>query len=194
MITIQAEAAVAVPAPPAGKYRLFVDSSDSFILKVKNSANVSTPFGVGTAAELGTTGSPVVVDASAPPAGAGEVLVSLTPTTAEWQTAAEAKLNTPVVQDPVVYDNGDSPVTALWGVLYRIDLSLGSVTVNLPTAIGNTDRMIAVKIIGATFGNTVTVDAFGAQTIEGALTFVLNTPGELFVVRSAGLVDLMEWS
>lgn len=48
----------------------------------------------------------------------------------------------------------------------------GNVTINLPTAVGNTARFTIKKIDSAS--NTVTVDANGTQTIDGALTIDLR--------------------
>lgn len=49
----------------------------------------------------------------------------------------------------------------------------GNVTVNLPTAVGNTAQFTVKKIDSGV--NTVTVDGFGAETIDGTATKVIYT-------------------
>lgn len=48
----------------------------------------------------------------------------------------------------------------------------GAVTINLPTAIGNTAQFIIKKI--DTGSNIVTTDAFSTQTIDGGLTAIIR--------------------
>jgi hypothetical protein len=49
----------------------------------------------------------------------------------------------------------------------------GNVTINLPTAVGNTAQFIINKIDSGV--NTVTIDGSGSETINGALTQVIYT-------------------
>jgi hypothetical protein len=52
-----------------------------------------------------------------------------------------------------------------------VDSSLGAVTISLPTAIGNTGKVLYVKRIGA---NNVVVQALGLQLIDNSNTVTLN--------------------
>jgi len=65
-----------------------------------------------------------------------------------------------------------------------IDATANAVTVNLPTAAGITGKVYRLKAINIT--NTATLDAFGAQTIDGALTFVFTALDEAIDVISDG--------
>ena len=60
-------------------------------------------------------------------------------------------------------------------------------TVSLPTAVGINGRIYIVKKISATGGGRqVTVDGNGTETIDGALTVMLNTANEFVTVQSDG--------
>ena len=61
--------------------------------------------------------------------------------------------------------------TATSGTKVLLVTASSAITINLPTAVGNTATYIIKKISGA---NSVTVDAFSTQTIDGGLTAVLN--------------------
>lgn len=54
-----------------------------------------------------------------------------------------------------------------------VDASAAPRTITLPTAVGNPHKPFVVKKIDAT-ANAVTVDANGAETIDGALTYVMT--------------------
>lgn len=54
-----------------------------------------------------------------------------------------------------------------------VDASVGSRTITLPPASLATRRRICVKKIDTSTTNTVTIDGNGAETIDGATTFVL---------------------
>jgi len=71
--------------------------------------------------------------------------------------------------------NSDTPYSAL-ATDYTIicDCSSGVITVALPAAASNTDRIINVKKIDST-ANAVTIDGNSAETIDGATTQVFNT-------------------
>lgn len=56
-------------------------------------------------------------------------------------------------------------------------------TVNLYTAIGNSGKILYLKKTDATT-NVVTLDAFGSQTIDGNLTWLLEMPGEFVILQS----------
>ena len=77
----------------------------------------------------------------------------------------------------VVYDKTltTTPYTALDSdYLILADATAASITINLPTAIGRKGKIFQVKKVNAN-ANTVTIDAFGSQTIDGALTQVIST-------------------
>lgn len=67
----------------------------------------------------------------------------------------------------------------------RVDASGASRTITLPAASGCTRRIYAVKKSDSS-GNTVTVDADGAETIDGATTQVLTTQYSTVVIQSNG--------
>jgi hypothetical protein len=76
----------------------------------------------------------------------------------------------------VVYDKTvtTTPYTALDSdYLILADAQAASITINLPTAAGRKGKIFQVKKVNAN-ANTVTLDAFGSQTIDGALTQVLS--------------------
>ena len=62
-------------------------------------------------------------------------------------------------------------------------LVTGTFTIDLPTAIGNTGRYLVIKNIGT---GTITVDASGTQTIDGALTYTLTLQYEVVTIVSDG--------
>ena len=57
-------------------------------------------------------------------------------------------------------------------------------TINLPTAVGNTGKVLFIKNLHAT--NTVTIDASSTQTIDGALTYTLTLQYEVVSIVSDG--------
>lgn len=177
-ITLKKYAVSEIENPPSDTLRFFVDIADS-ILKSKDSLGVVRPFGVGTADELATTGAPVAVDGSAPPTS-GMFLRAINATSAQWEHYFGTVVQT-VVQTGPTYNAG-------LGELVRVDVSGGNVTVSLPTAVGNTNREIWVKLVTAAIPatNQCTIDPAGAQTIDGAATFVLDTDFEWIKLRSDG--------
>lgn len=64
-----------------------------------------------------------------------------------------------------------------------VDASAGPVTISLPTAVGERGREYVVKKTDAS-ANAVTVDPNGAQTIDGAATYVLSEQHATIWVRS----------
>lgn len=181
-VTIKKQSAASVTLPQTDQLRLFVDSADD-ILKTKDSLGVVRPSGVGTADELATTGAPVDVSASAPPV-LGSLLTADSAIAASWKGPSVIYVKgSPVLQTAVKV--GPTTYNAVIQDLVRVDVSAGLVTVNLPTAVGNTDKEIWVKLVSlATF--TCTVDAAGVQTIDGALTATLTTDFEWIILRSDG--------
>lgn len=70
--------------------------------------------------------------------------------------------------------------------LLLADATAGPVTVNLPAAVENTNRIISVKKWDSS-ANAVTVDANAAELIDGALTAVLGTQYETVTLACDGL-------
>lgn len=71
-------------------------------------------------------------------------------------------------------------------VFVKCDASGGNVTLSLYTSVGNPGRTVrAVKTDSST--NTCTVDPFGAQTINGAATYVLRTQYDQINILSDGV-------
>lgn len=181
-VTIKKQSAVSVPLPATDQLRLFVDTADS-ILKTKDSVGVVRPSGVGTADELATTGAPVDVSASAPPA-VGDVMTADSATAASWKNAYTVYLpGSPVTQTSIKV--GPTTYGAAIGELVRVNVAAGAVTVNLPTAVGNTNREVWVKLVSLAT-NACTVDPSGAQTVDGAATATLSTDYEWIILRSDG--------
>lgn len=68
--------------------------------------------------------------------------------------------------------------------LLIVDTTGGSFTVNLLTAVGIPGKFLHIKKpVGA---GTVTIDAAGSETIDGALTQVLNTANSSICIVSDG--------
>lgn len=66
-----------------------------------------------------------------------------------------------------------------------VDATTGAFTVNLPSAVGIRGRRFTVVKVDAS-ANAVTVDALGAQTINGALTLALSTQWSGVTLESDG--------
>ena len=86
----------------------------------------------------------------------------------------------------VALDVTDSPYTAASSQYLNCDASAGNITINLPPANINNNAIIAVKKIDGS-GNTITVDADGAETIDGALTATLTTQWEMVTLVCDGV-------
>lgn len=65
---------------------------------------------------------------------------------------------------------------------YTVDCTTGTYTINLVTAVGNAGKIFVIKNTGA---GTITVDANGTETIDGALTVTLAT-NQSVTVQSTG--------
>ena len=78
----------------------------------------------------------------------------------------------------------DSPYTVVTGDYALLcDCTGGVIVVDLPTAIGNTRELQLMKIDAS--ANAVDIDAFGAETINGALNNTgLDVEGEAFTIRA----------
>jgi hypothetical protein len=84
----------------------------------------------------------------------------------------------------VTITNASSPYSASWGQTILCDTSGGSITVDLPTASGNSGRKIEVKKKDA--ANTVTVDGAGSETIDDVATDSLTSDNEKRAYRADG--------
>ena len=84
--------------------------------------------------------------------------------------------------------NAVSPYTAL-DTDYTLLGNPGAgttLTINLPTAVGRAGKIFVIKKINANIADTVTIDASGAQTIDGALTQVLTIQYTSITIQSDG--------
>ena len=81
---------------------------------------------------------------------------------------------------------GASPYAASINETVKVDPSGGAITIDLPTAAGLAGQLIRVKNV-TTVVTPITVDAFGSETIDGSLTFVMSSPGEDLAVESDGV-------
>jgi hypothetical protein len=61
------------------------------------------------------------------------------------------------------------------------DTTSNNITINLPTAVGNSSKITIKKLVGV---NTVTVDASGTQTIDDGLTATLINQYETITLVS----------
>jgi hypothetical protein len=82
---------------------------------------------------------------------------------------------------------GDSPYTVLTSDrLLLCDDSGGSVTFNLPTAVGNTGQIFEFKKTATGVTNICTIDGSTTETIDGSLTKVLDLQYQSFEIVSDG--------
>lgn len=84
-------------------------------------------------------------------------------------------------------DDGDSPYTVTISADREVvlaDDASGSITVNLPTAVG-VDSLITVKKLSAA-ANTVTVTPDGSETIDGDASYALEDENEFVTLVSDG--------
>lgn len=70
-------------------------------------------------------------------------------------------------------------------ILVMADASLGSITITMYSAIGNAGKKLRVVKTDSS-NNTVTLDAAGTQTIDGATTRVLTTPTDAINIVADG--------
>jgi len=66
------------------------------------------------------------------------------------------------------------------------DTSGGAFTLTLPTAVGNSGKEYEFKYIDSNFSNALTVDADGAELIDGSAMKTLNTQNETLNIISNG--------
>lgn len=82
-----------------------------------------------------------------------------------------------------------SPVTLVsdvWRRVVLVDCSTGGRTLNLPTAVGATGRAIVVKKISGVPANAVSIQASGAEKIDGTASQELRTSQESIEIISDG--------
>lgn len=80
----------------------------------------------------------------------------------------------------------DSPYTALVPTdLLLCNATGGAITVNLYTAVGNEGKVLRIKKTD-TSSNAVTIDASGAETIDGEATFLLSYKYQVLTLVSDG--------
>jgi hypothetical protein len=103
-----------------------------------------------------------------------------------WEIISDTRAAEVITGNVVPKVFADSTYTALpsdW--LIKYDATGGASTVALPTAVGIKGKQYIVKKIDAT-ANTVTIDANGAQTIDGMLTAVLIGQWDVITLVSDG--------
>ena len=87
-----------------------------------------------------------------------------------------------VITDPTdseiywdVQTNGSTDATiGAGGVVMLASASVGAVTISLPSAVGNIDRIIVVKKTDGT-SNAVNINPSGSETIDGAASESITT-------------------
>jgi hypothetical protein len=77
------------------------------------------------------------------------------------------------IPSPVTITSADSPYSALPRQIILADTSGGAITIDLPPAATVSKWPVGVKVIDAT--NSVTIDGYASQNIDGATTMVLST-------------------
>lgn len=181
MVTIKKQSGASVPLPDTDNVRLFCTPAG--VLSIKDNNGDIFPSGVDTAGSLDTTVDPVDVALSAPPI-AGGILTADTATEATWKDPATVNLyGSPVRQTAVQV--GPTTYIASFGDLVRVDVSGGLVTVDLPAAAGGPDREVWIKLT-TTADNDCVANPDGAETIDGASDFTLDTDYEWIILRSDG--------
>ena len=160
---------------PNGKIRVFANVNNSLLYTV-DEAGVVRPNGVGTATELGTTGDPVVIDSGAAPS-IGDILVATAGPSnpiATWQSGP--------VKIVAVQTGALAAITT--GQIILVDISSGNATGTLPDPTGAIDEEVWVKVTSVASGNTCIISTVGAETIDGAATYTLDTNYEWVKFRS----------
>jgi len=84
-----------------------------------------------------------------------------------------------------VLETGSSYTVAVGVTVVLADATSGNITITLPAAADNEDRMIAVKKTDAS-ANTVTVDGNASETIDGSATQVLTSQYDVIMMVSDG--------
>lgn len=92
--------------------------------------------------------------------------------------------NVQSLYDISTIDNTDSPYNAGSFECLLCDTSSGNITIDLNAAADDNQGMIIIKKTAS--ANTVTIDANGAETIDGAATQVISTQWESITIISDG--------
>lgn len=71
-------------------------------------------------------------------------------------------------------------------VVILADATAGAITVNLPTAAMNRDRVLICKKTDAG-ANAVTIDPSGSETIDGAATLAITTQYQSYTIQCDGM-------
>lgn len=85
---------------------------------------------------------------------------------------------------PVTSIDGDYTATDLDSTVVA-DATGGNITVTLPQAMTVQGMILTVKKVDGS-GNTVTVDGYSSETIDGATTKVLSSQYEAITIHSSG--------
>lgn len=189
--TYKKQSSASVDTPPTGYVRVFADSSDSLV-KGKDDDGTVRPIGNEVATDLATTGDPVAVDGAGPPSAIGDILMatSTSPPEAEWQSP-RGNSDFPFVDmvNVAIIDDGDSPFAAAIGTCIPVNLSgaAANVEIDLPAVQTNLNREVWVKIVSAVGSYKVTLNPAGADTIDGASSYDLDTDYERIKLRAMDL-------
>lgn len=81
---------------------------------------------------------------------------------------------------------GATTLTAFDGTLFA-NTGSGTVTVNLPTAVGIGGRIYAIVDKGNAGTHNITVNAFGGETISGSASATISSNYGRLVIQSDGL-------
>jgi hypothetical protein len=116
-----------------------------------------------------------------PPASAGPSVISPWDVVLSIDRVARRNYQTPVL---LLTAPGPFTLTVLDRTA-RVNSTAAPTIVNLPSAVGLTGMLFEIKKIDATL-NVVTVDAAGAETIDGVATVALIKQWDTVIVRSDG--------
>lgn len=158
-----------------------------------DSGNIFT-YAAGTTTALATYADALYISLNANPVpldSTGRAVMFLLPQAYKFIVKNSAN-----VQVGPTYDNiqlqgaGDltvTPIVTAYTATYDDDVvvvtSGGPFTITLPTALNHTGKVYTFKNLTA---NAITVDGNGAETIDGAATFILNTQNESLTIWSDG--------
>ncbi len=84
-----------------------------------------------------------------------------------------------------IYNSSVDLTVTEGGVVVLADAPVGQVSINLPAAASNKDRMITVKKIDST-SNSVVLNPDGSETIDGATTKTITVQYASLTVLSDG--------
>ena len=184
-IQLQKQTPASVASPAANTVSLFIDNTDG-LLKLKTEAgaviDLSTTTGILSLLETTTPSTEAnKVKIYSKDVGGTSELFALNDQGVETQITTKGKVRGDLTNTTVK----TSAYTAVVGDFVRCNISGGSFTVTLPA--GHTaGEQIAVKMVSAAGGNTLTIDGNGSETIDGSLTLVLTTDYEWAYLRSDG--------